>query len=167
MTDFIARLKSKDQNAFNQLYSDYYGTLYSRIKKMTGDKLCAEDILQDAFVKAWTGIERFDQSKASLFTWLVSICRNEVVDQFRNRNSVKRKITGNYIRYLEVNCTNSPGNKVDARMFLAGLEQRDRMLMDLIYFHGYSYSQTSELMSMPLGSVKTKVRKLLCKWRAN
>lgn len=167
MTDFIAKLKSKDQIAFNQLYSDYRGTLYTRIKKMTGDKLCAEDILQDAFVKAWTGIERFDHNKASLFTWLVSICRNEVVDQFRTQNSIKRKITGNYIRFMEGHSNYSSENKVDARKFLAGLEHRDRMLMDLIYFHGYSYSQTSELMSMPLGSVKTKVRKLLGKWRAN
>lgn len=165
MTDFISRLKSRDQHAFTELYANYSETLLFKISQMTGDKLCAEDILQDAFVKVWNGIDRFDHTKASLYTWMVRICRNEVVDYFRGRNSSKRTITSSYMLNTDVQYTSAPGNRLDANRFLSTLDQKDRLMFNLIYYHGYSYSQASEIMDMPIGSMKSRVRKVLTKWR--
>lgn len=165
MTDFISRLKSRDQNAFTELYANYSETLFFKISQMTGDKLCAEDILQDAFVKVWNGIDSFDHTKASIYTWMIRICRNEVVDYFRVQNSSKRTMTSSYVRNTDIHYISTPGNKLDAKRFLSTLEHKDRHMLDLIYFHGYSYSQTSEIMDMPIGSLKSRVRKVLSKWR--
>lgn len=165
MIDLITRLKNKDQKAFQELYNNYSESLLSKISRMTGDNLNNDDILQNAFLKVWTCIDRFDDNKASLYTWMTRICHNEVMDYFRLKNCTKRKLTSNYIRVTDVHYSVSPGNRVDVDRIRAKLKQSDRMIVDLIYMHGYSYSQTSEILSVPVGSLKTKVRKLLFKWR--
>lgn len=162
---FIAALKSNSLDAFKRLYDDYSGALYTRIIKMTNDTALSQDILQDAFLKIWQKIGTYDQEKATLFTWMLSICRHEVLDFYRLRRSAKRLTTAEYIKTVAIHHDNPAPTKLEAGYFLSTLSLKDRAVMELIYFQGFTHAQVSHLLAMPEGTVKTRVRTVLKAWR--
>lgn len=158
----VKRLKSKDTTALDYLYDHYSSALFGVITRTLNNKEAAEETLQDVFIKIWNQIEKYDESKGTLFTWMYRIARNQAIDKRRSKYfkaSEKSNDIDNYVDLVE-----SSTNKEDyigLSNVLKNLDETCRNLIDLNFFMGYSHDEISKKEKMPLGSVKTKLRSCL------
>lgn len=163
-------LKRRDNQAFSTLYDNYAGALYSIIKQIITDNAeLAGDVLQEVFINIYRKIDTYDQTKGRLFTWMLNIARNASIDALRSKsyqNSQKNqslpdnvyKVTAN--QSIQLNIDNIGLKKV-----LEKLRPEHRVLVELAYFKGFTHEEIAEMMSMPLGTVKTRIRNALLQLR--
>lgn len=158
----VAALKSRDREAFSYLYDNYSNALFGVIKRIIETEEIANDVLQEAFIKIWKNIESYNPSKGSVFTWMLNICRNSAIDEARSKNFKKAAQNQNIEDYVSVVDTE---NKVEMRIDHIGLKDvlnklkpEHRILIDKIYFEGYTHDEVSKELNIPLGTVKTRVR---------
>jgi len=163
-------LKRRDNQAFSTLYDNYAGALYSIIKQIITDNAeLAGDVLQEVFINIYRKIDTYDQTKGRLFTWMLNIARNASIDALRSKsyqNSQKNqslpdnvyKVTAN--QSIQLNIDNIGLKKV-----LEKLRPEHRVLVELAYFKGFTHEEIAEMMSIPLGTVKTRIRNALLQLR--
>ena len=89
--DIIRNVRSKPAEAFEAFYATYAGALYGVIGKIIKNEKAAQQALQNTLVKIWTHIHQYDASKGRLFTWMVSIARNEAFSLLRTQQ--KNQVT--------------------------------------------------------------------------
>lgn len=162
----IHALKAGNQKAFEELYDRFAPSLMGVIQRILADSQQAEDVLQDSFVKIWLSLNRYDPSQGRLFTWLLTITRNTALSQLRARNDphdplheVPTELTGVVIPDYHT---------VAIRDWVTTLlNENELRMIDLMYFRGYTYQQISDELAVPLGSVKTYVRRALGRLRNN
>lgn len=159
-TQIVSLFAAGDVKAMELLYDHYGDTLYGVIFRMVGDEAEAKDILQDAFVKIWKKSKMYDPSKGKLFTWLMSIVRNQAIDLIR-KNKRAGKIHGDASDVvMEVTVADNADLSLnyDIQKVLAQLDDHQRELIEHSYIFGYTHPQIAEKFDMPLGTVKTRIR---------
>jgi len=165
----VAALQNKDRSAFNYLYDNYSGALYGVIKRVVEAEDIANDVLQEAFVKIWKNIGGYDSSKGSIFTWMMNICRNTAIDEVRSKNFKKEAQNQNIDDFVSiVDSQNKVEQKVDhigLKKIVQDLKPEHRILIDKIYFEGYTQDEVSKELEIPLGTVKTRVRAAMTQLR--
>lgn len=153
-------LKLKSSEAFASLYDNFSPALYGVICKMVQNTSTGEELLQDVFVKIWKNIDRYDAAKGTLFTWMLNITRNTCIDYLRSsRHKQQMQLNGAPPEYTafgaELNY--NPENS-ELRGLALKLEHKYRQIIDLVYFWGYSQEEVSQMLNIPLGTVKTRSR---------
>ncbi len=168
-TDLVALLQGRDQRGFALLYDNYSGALYGIILKIVRSEEIAADVMQDAFVKIWRNIDAYHAGKGTLFTWILNVARNTAIDKIRSQdfqqNSQNQPIE-NFVGVVEQD--NPVEMQVDAigmRRVVAGLKPEYRVLIEQIYFQGYTQAEVAEELAIPLGTVKTRVKAALTQLR--
>jgi RNA polymerase sigma-70 factor (ECF subfamily) len=160
--ELVELLKSGAANAMTVLYENYSAALYGVILNIVGSEEAAEDIMQEAFIKIWKNFDKYDKTKGRLFTWLINVARNTAIDSLR----VKDYETKKQIRSLDnsVRSINSQ-HKVYPKTDTIGLKQivdklkpEYKILIDKLYFEGYTQEEASKELNIPLGTVKTRIR---------
>jgi len=158
----VLALKAKDRIAFNYLYDNYSKVLFGVIDRIVQSEEIANDVLQESFVKIWKNIESYSDDKGSLYTWMLNVCRNMAIDTTRSKSYKKELQNQNIDDYVNtVNRTEQVQTKVDhigLKEVVARLKPEQKILIDKIYFEGYTQEETSEELNIPLGTVKTRVR---------
>ena len=165
--DLIIALKARDDQAFSYLYDNYSAALYTVILQIVKTPEVANDILQDVFVNIWKKIESYDPIKGRLFTWMLNISRNASIDMLRSKsyqNSQKnQEITDNV--YVNTQVTQTSTDSIGLSKFLGKLRPEQRVLIELAYFKGYTHDEIAQIESIPLGTVKTRIRNALLQLR--
>ena len=158
----IDGLVRKDKNAFTYLYDNYSSALFGVINRILQSDEVAEDVLQDAFVKIWKNIDQYNTSKGSLYTWMLNICRNLTIDTLRSksfRNETQNQNLEDNVYQVDREVDVQP--KVDhigLKEEVLKLKPEQKVLIDLIYFEGYTQDEVSKELQIPLGTVKTRLR---------
>ena len=136
---------------------------------MIDDEYVCEDILQEAFVKIWNNFEQYDSSKGRLFTWMINITRNLTIDTLRSKSYKKQqKISGDEYIVSNVQDKNSSITKFDTLGLskeVQKLKPDQKIIIDLAYYNGYTQEEISKEMSIPLGTVKTRMRSAISELR--
>jgi len=151
-------------NSFELLYDNYSAALFGVCLKILNDQELAEDVLQDAYIKIWSNIQSYDNSKGTIFTWMLNIARNSAIDKYRQQK--KRSI-----RTIQ-NSTNDVGNvlsnseefninTIGLNELLKKLPEDQQEIIEYLYFKGYTQQEVSDELKMPLGTVKTRSRAAL------
>jgi RNA polymerase sigma-70 factor (ECF subfamily) len=141
------------------LYDRYADTLFGIVSRILGDDQIAEDVLQKTMLKIWTGIESYDQAKASFFTWMSVIARNSALDQKRLKTFQDRQKTISTDEIVYRPMISSPeGSGIDAAALLSKLDGQYRIVLEYAYLKGYTQQEISDTLDMPLGTVKTRLR---------
>ncbi len=162
----VQLIKSQSERDFTILYDNYSKALYEILIKIVSRPEIAEDLLQDTFVKIWKNIDRFDDTKGTLFTWMLNIARNQAIDYLRSttfKNQLQN--VNSELFFLNQNYppnTHSRNNDLEYKDFKQNalqIEQKYAEVIDMICFQGYTQNQTSELLKLPLGTIKTRARK--------
>ncbi|MEZ4883469.1 MAG: sigma-70 family RNA polymerase sigma factor [Chitinophagales bacterium] len=155
-------LRQKDKRAVSVLYQQYAKTLYGVIFKILDHKELANDVLQETFCKIWQRFSQYDDSKGRLFTWMLNIARNSAIDKTRSKEY--KKLTQYQDQQLTIE-NNFLGLKYSNNTDLIGikdlinnLEPKYKNLIDLIYFQGYTQQEAAQELSLPMGTVKTRLR---------
>lgn len=166
-SSLVEALKAKDRIAYNYLYDNYSAALFGIIVKVLGQQSeTAEDVLQDVFVKIWNNIEHYDENKGRLYTWMLNIARNAAIDTVRSA-AYRQSRSNTTIEYISQqntihNLTDTiPVEDMGIQQISNSLEEKYSTLIDLCYFKGYTQEEVSEKLSIPIGTVKTRLRKAL------
>ena len=167
--DLIFALQQQDQSAFSYLYDNYSAALFGLINKMVEDKELAEDILQEAFVKIWNNFSNYDNMKGRLFTWMINLTRNLTIDTLRSKGYKKQsKIRSDENSVNNLSDSSNAAEKFDAmgvRNKLSLLKPDQKQIIDLAYFGGFTQDEISKRLSIPLGTVKTRMRTAILELR--
>lgn len=167
--ELVRALKEKDEQAFSYLYDNYSPAIYGVIFKMIEEKELAEDLLQETFVKIWNNFSSYDSTKGRLFTWMLNLCRNLTIDTFRSKGYKKQQKIHSDDNSVNNFSDNSKGaEKFDAlgiRKHLGLLKDDQKQIIDLAYFSGLTQEEIAKYLSIPLGTVKTRMRTAIIELR--
>jgi RNA polymerase sigma factor (sigma-70 family) len=169
--ELVLALKERNNQAFGFLYDNYAGALYSIIKQIiTDNHELASDVLQEVFINIWRKIESYDQTKGRLFTWMLNIARNASIDTLRSKsyqNSQKnQELPDNVYKGGVANQTTQQNvDNIGLKKVLEQLKPEQRVLVELAYFKGFTHEEIAEMMAIPLGTVKTRIRNALLQLR--
>lgn len=156
-----------DEQAFGYLYDHYSKALFTIIAGIISQHDIAEDVLQETFVKIWQNIQAYDSSKGRLYTWMLNVARNQAIDRTRskdfNTNNKTIELSDNV--YNNEKGVNIKMDDVGLKKTLSRLPEDLRKLLDLAYFQGYTQEEISKILSIPLGTVKTRIRTTLLQLR--
>lgn len=170
--DLVIAARSGDQKAFAQLMKRYRDAIYFMLLKMVNNKTDAEDLVIEAFGKAFSNIHQYEPQFA-FSTWLFRIASNNAIDHLRKKKAVTvplEPIVGNDksigIEYNYNIRTDSDTpeesfikeqNAKLLRKAVSTLKPRYRTLLELRYFKEYSYAEIAEELNPPLGTVKVQL----------
>ena len=167
--ELVSLLKDRDSKAFGYLYDNYSAALNSIILQLLNDVDLANDVLQEVFINIWKKIESYDPTKGRLFTWMLNIARNASIDLLRSRsyqNSQKnRSLSDNVDVWSKSSASEMDIDNIGLKKVLEKLKEEHRTLIELAYFKGYTHEEIAEIESIPLGTVKTRIRNALIQLR--
>ena len=159
----VADLKEGNEQAIKKLYAMYAGSLNGIIRRIIKVDEVAEDVLQDTFVKIWKSISQYDSSKGKLFTWMANVAKNLAIDQVRSKAHYNFSKTDDIhelpLAILDSKTYVVPNTEtIGVKQLINHLKPEQQLIIDMIYFQGYTHVQTSEILNIPLGTIKTKIR---------
>ena len=157
----------KDPEAFEVFYDRHGGAAYSLAYRIVGDRTSAEDVTQEAFLSIWRSGARYDRARGSVRAWTLGIVRNRAIDALRRQAAGRApKLTFDDDAALEQrpspDLTDEQALQSDEAQRLRGalseLPGEQSKVIELAYFGGFSHSEIAEMLSMPLGTVKGRMR---------
>jgi RNA polymerase sigma-70 factor, ECF subfamily len=162
--DLISMVEAADADAFATLYDRHSHAAFSLAYRMMGERQAAEDLAQDAFLKVWRSASSYRAERGSVRTWILSIVHNRGIDQIRSQASRRRtqdKIEASTPRSQPSEAfaqtwRNSQRDQI--REALDTLPPEQLKILELAYFSGYTHVEISELLRLPLGTVKGRMR---------
>ncbi len=160
----MAQLRAQDQKAITLLYRNYSAALYGVILRIVKQEEVAEDVLQESFVKIWSAFSTYDEQKGRLFTWMLNIARNLAIDKIRSKqyrvSSRTQPMENTVTRHLESSEGIRPDH-IGVQEMTEQLNPDQKVIIDLMYFNGFTQSEVAEELNIPLGTVKTRARMAL------
>lgn len=168
----IARTARGDREAFAQLFGAYAGKVKGYLVRLGAPPAAAEDLMQDAMVSVWRRAASFDATKAKASTWIFVIARNAWIDKLRReRTELAYRQT---VLVSEESEDEAPdeaamrGQTEDqVAAALATLSDEQRQVVQLSFFEDRPHSEIAAHLSLPLGTVKSRLRLALIKLRAH
>ncbi len=157
----ITLLKQKDKKVIAWLYDNYSGPLLGIISRIVRDAEKAEELLQDTFVRAWDRGNLYDESKGSLFTWLVRIARNLSINEVNSKAFKKKQVTGALDPTFEGNKQELSVNTLGLKGHVSRLDNKYVEIIDLVYFQGHTHQEAAEELDLPLGTLKSRIKKAI------
>lgn len=169
----LKRIAGGEEAALGDLYDRYGRILYAFTMKMLRSVEDSQDIIQDVFLRVWNRAETYDAAKGSVYAWLVGMTRNRTIDKVRSKGYKKQGQTVDIASLVAESDEPNPHVKTVAeeyRQLVAGalrsLEADQQKVISLAYFDGYSQSEIAETLRIPLGTVKSRMRKALLVMRS-
>ena len=157
----ILQLFSKEnsrESAFSMLVNKYQRRLYWHIRKIVIDHDDTDDVLQNAFIKTWKGLDNFKQ-ESQLFTWLYRIATNEALTFLRQKNKTNTQSI-NDIEYQLSKSLESDnyfrGDQIELKLQQAilTLPEKQRIVFNLRYYEEMPYEKMSEVLDTSVGALK-------------
>jgi RNA polymerase sigma-70 factor, ECF subfamily len=158
-------VQRREPAAFEIVFDRHGGAAYSLAYRIVGDRARAEDITQEAFLSLWRSGARYDRARGSVRTWLLGIVRNRAIDLLRRDVLEAPRVAFEE----EVSEQPSPREETDAealrreaareiRGALQVLPSDQLRVIELAYFGGLTHSEIAQMLGMPLGTVKGRMR---------
>lgn len=156
----LARVASGDRDALEEIYGRFGRTLFGYLLTLSPDRQLAEEILQDTLVAVWRGAGAY-AGRSSVRTWLFGVARRQAHNTLRRRTPL---LAGEDA--LDSLPAPDPGPEA---ALLAGVDREEladrvtnlaplhREVLDLFFFRGLSYEETSEVLGVPVGTVKSRL----------
>jgi RNA polymerase sigma-70 factor (ECF subfamily) len=167
MTDeaLVAAVRGGDEDALVTLYDRYAASIYSLALRITGDRLTAQEVTQDTFLRLWKHATMFDRERGAFGAWLFAIARRRALDVLRSRQRQAKIADGTFISdggtLPEPAQADASEQIVLAHVIaqaVATLPLVQRQTIELAYFGGLTQQQIATQTGEPLGTVKSRMR---------
>jgi RNA polymerase sigma-70 factor, ECF subfamily len=170
--DLMALVQDGEPRAFEVIFDRHSGAAFSLAYRMCGRRAMAEDVVQDAFLALWRSGARYDRRRGSVRTWVLGVVHNRAIDAFRRgvvRESRDVPDEGVAERLAGPERTEEEVARRDeakhVREVLDELPAEQRQVIELAYFGGFTHTEISEMLTLPAGTVKGRMRLGLTKLR--
>ncbi len=175
LSDFIARARTGDIEAFEQLYDRTARWLLSQVRRIVDDGQ-AEDVLAEVYVQVWRGLDSYDASRAAPGVWLTMIARSRALDHLRKeKRSINAKESARQEASIDGIGPEGPEqlltaaqrcNMVQLSMVSAALSGDERTALGLAYFREYSLQEIATATGWSIGTVKSVLARAQDKLRS-
>jgi RNA polymerase sigma-70 factor (ECF subfamily) len=160
--ELVLSLQHREKIAVEALYDMYSASLFGVISRIINDTAIAEDVLQETFVKIWHSFSSYSTEKGRLFTWMVNIARNLAIDKIRSKdfkNQNKNQEIENNVTFIDEqrNTVYKP-ELMGVKDLVQTLKPEQKLIIELVYFKGYTHVEAAEELGIPLGTIKTRLR---------
>jgi RNA polymerase sigma-70 factor (ECF subfamily) len=164
LNDLLALVAEGDQTAFGQLYDQSSGRVLGLVRRLLKDHAQSEEVTQEIFLEIWQNARRYDPAKGSATTWILTMAHRRAVDRIRSSQSTRDRDNRIGLRDMETEY-DSVSESVEITVehervgqALKGLTELQRQAVTLAYYGGYSHSEVAEMLKVPIGTVKTRLR---------
>ncbi|WP_394768692.1 sigma-70 family RNA polymerase sigma factor [Lacisediminihabitans sp.] len=160
----LARIAGGDQDAFSALYDEVSPRVFGLIRRLLVDYSQSEEVTQEVFLEIWQSASRYEPSKGGASTWILTMAHRRAVDRIRASQSsrdrdVKIGIRDYVAEYDNVSETVEVSIEHErVKEAMTQLTELQRQAVTLAYYGGYSHSEVAKLLSVPIGTVKTRLR---------
>jgi RNA polymerase sigma-70 factor (ECF subfamily) len=161
-----------DTRAFEVIFDRHGGAAFSLALRMCGRRTMAEDVVQEAFLSIWRSWAAYDSQRGSLRSWVLRVVHNRAVDAFRHGAAKHGRDVSDEghdpgiasLERTEVEVESREQGR-EVREALAGLPVEQRRVIELAYFGGFTHNEIAEMLELPPGTVKGRMRLGLAKLR--
>jgi RNA polymerase sigma-70 factor (ECF subfamily) len=158
-------LVEQDVRALEALYQRYSRPIFSLALKILGDREVVEEVVQEVFLRLWTRAFGYDPQRGKLLSWLLTITHHRAIDELRRRRS-QPEVDGLQEQLAAMEDTDADPSKsltqVEerevVRQALVQLPEAQRRPIELAYYGGLTQVEIAQLLSEPLGTIKTRMR---------
>jgi RNA polymerase sigma-70 factor, ECF subfamily len=140
------------------LYHHYADAIYGIIHRILRRQEESEEVLQSVFLKIWNNIDSYNESKATLFTWMAQIARNAAIDMKRLKSFEMASNTSSFDNTEYGMASESSEKNVDIQALIKNMPEKYKILLDKMFLEGYTQQEISDELEIPLGTVKTRLR---------
>ncbi len=165
---WIARVVEQDQAALGELYDHLVSQVYGLVIRVTRSASLAEEVVQDTFWQVWRQAPRFEPERGSVVSWIMTIARSRALDALRRVEIAETELDPEMAEAIPTSPSDSPFDLMEAiqegsRLYLAlaELETVPRQLLALAFFRGLSHEEIAVSSGLPLGTVKSHIRRAL------
>jgi len=161
--ELIRQVVRRDQRAFLALYERYSSRIFTLILHMVSDRMLAEEILQETLLRVWSRAEQYVPERGSPLIWMLAIARYTVLERLRFESHRPILSDGNEPTPLLENLPEPESTSEEARwrslhLVIQSLPEEQRTVIEMAYYQGLSQSEIAEMLDLPLGTVKTRLR---------
>ncbi len=158
----LERIAGGDKEALALFYDRYAGLLLAAASRFFTERRDAEDLTHDVFLEIWRKAETFDPARGSVRTWVLMRLRSRALDRRKSAHATRVVPMGHNTQTLEQSSAPRHGaerhldqQRVQEALF--ALPQKQRAVLELAYLEGRSSSEIAQLLSIPVGTVKSRV----------
>jgi len=164
----VRRVAEGDDTALEALYDRYGRPAFALARRITGEQVFAEDVVQEVFLALWRDPEKYDPARGGFPSWLLATTHHKAVDAVRREETVRRRratLAEEAVAYTSAISDLPPvedaawsglrGERV--RKALSSLPEPQREALVLAYYAGYTQREIAERTNTPLGTVKTRM----------
>lgn len=163
----LARIAAGENGSFELLIEKYGNLVWSIGKKFLYRQSDVEDAVQEVFIAIWKSANKFDPQKAKEITFVSMIARRRFIDHLRkvskHKNLESIDDTKSRHQLYKESMLNESTDLQLIKQAIESLDIDDQELLNLSIYQGYSHSEIAKLLNLPLGTVKTKIRRNLIK----
>jgi RNA polymerase sigma-70 factor (ECF subfamily) len=163
--DLLTLVERGDADAFEVIYDRHARVAFSLAFRLLGDREAAEDLVQDALLAVWRGAGTYTSARGSVRTWLLSIVHNRGVDRLRTLAAMARRQDA--LEQAELRRPDEPDAEAlgigqalagSVRRELGALPSEQSEVLKLAYYGGFTHHEIAEMLQLPLGTVKSRMR---------
>jgi RNA polymerase sigma-70 factor (ECF subfamily) len=162
--DLLQHVAAGDRRAFAELYDRTAPRVFGLVKRLLRDQAQSEEVTQEIFLEIWQSATRYDTSKGGAIAWMLTMAHRRAVDRVRASQASRDRDQRIGIRDFAVEYDTVAEN-VEVRIetervkeAMMRLTELQRQAVQLAYFGGYSHSEVAAMLSVPIGTVKTRLR---------
>lgn len=160
--ELVTAARAGSEKAFRRLVEQCHPVVFAVVRSIMGDRDDAEDVVQEVFIKVYKGLASY-RGEASLSTWIYRIARNEALNAV-----TKKRISGDALDDVQIEAPSD--SRPDAQLerksersqlekHLARLDETHRTVLELRYLGERSYTEIGEILSLPIGTVKSHIHR--------
>jgi RNA polymerase sigma-70 factor (ECF subfamily) len=168
----VERMRSGQERALEELYEATVGKLYALASAILRSAEDTEEIVCETYAYAWANAARFDASRANALGWLLMLCRSRALDRVRQRRANTNALELAAVKEISKESTDQPYDILSVMQrrsrvhaALSQLTPERRHLVSLAFLQGLSHQEIADATRLPLGTVKSHVRRALAQLR--
>ncbi|WP_409238452.1 sigma-70 family RNA polymerase sigma factor [Streptomyces sp. PA5.6] len=171
LQELLARVARGDQQAFTGVYDAVAGPVLGVVRGVLRDHAQSEEVTQDVLVEVWRTAPRYRADRGTAMTWVLTLAHRRAVDRVRSveaaaaRDRKAAQLAGTPAFDEVSEEVEAHLEREQVRRCLRGLTEVQRQSVTLAYYRGLTYRQVAELLALPLGTVKTRLRDGLIRLR--
>ncbi|MGY0022887.1 sigma-70 family RNA polymerase sigma factor [Streptomyces sp. cg35] len=170
--ELLVRVGRGDHRAFEELYEKVSGPVFGLVRRVLRDPAQSEEVTQEVLLELWRTAGRYDPARGAALSWVLTLAHRRAVDRVRSVRAAGER-EQRVARRADTPAFDQVAEEVESRLerdwvrrCLGRLTDLQRQAVTLAYYDGYTYTEVARRLSVPLGTVKTRMRDGLLRLRA-